>query len=482
MRCVLWIPAMLIGCLSVHGQELSATRLELRGTPWNGVTGAILGTRDVIPLVLGTTATVPQPIRFQVGSLGSIRAAELTGVGETWLRGPVAIGASTGTIPTTQLRIGTVSSSGGLGLDVDLRWTTDASGIWVRGIGASGTDHAGILVSSAQNGQGTGIRLGGPSGSGRPTLLTGIEITGGTGLRYNALVSGSGTAITIGGTIPPQRGLEVSVGGSDHVGIYTQGNTSGTALIAAVVSSAYPPPSPRPQTAAMAIAATNASVSSDTLIGMLGVAQRGGSGSKLMMSIGVKASAQHNATSHGGIAIGLQADASSSAPSSATAVSALCLSQPGGTALAVNEGLVYLGSSAEDRPQSLFFLPGSGRTMTSVYTLRSSGSRYCVGTMAMTLGAGPVGALAVGDGEMLLLTGSFIQSVVEGLAGGSPGRLMTLIAIGYPVELRHNSFAVNAEQRFLLPAQQDLIIPIDGAATVWYDGIVQRWRLVGRSW
>jgi hypothetical protein len=50
------------------------------------------------------------------------------------------------------------------------------------------------------------------------------------------------------------------------------------------------------------------------------------------------------------------------------------------------------------------------------------------------------------------------------------------------VEFEHASIAVGAEESFLFPLGQNILVPIDGALTVWYDGDVQRWRCLSRSW
>jgi len=472
---------MVLGTTAAICQELRTTRLEVSPPAWSGASGAFVGTRSTMPLVLGTASMIPQPVQIQVGSLGSLRSLEVSGAGETWLRGPVAIGAMTGTVPGTMVRIASITQEGGRGLDVDLTGTQHSTGIAIRMVGTSGSEHAGMTISSLQNGIGTGIRLGGPSGT-RPTLATAIDVTGGTGLLYNALTAGSGTAIRIGGTTAPQRGVDITVSGEDHVGVYAQGNTNGTALVGSVVSAAYASIAPRARTGVMGVAATNSSATSDTLVGVWGGSRRGGSGSKAMTSIGVLATAHHETTSHGGIAIGLKAEAVSLAPGTATAVGALLSAVPGAIALAVTDGSVYLGSSPQDRPPELQWLPGSGQTVTHAYSMRTSGARYRTGTTTIAAAAGPSGAVPVGEGEVVILRGNVIQSVVQGLAGGRHGREVILLATDYPVEFEHASIVVGAEESFLFPLGQNILVPIDGALTVWYDGDAQRWRCLSRSW
>ncbi len=466
---------------SLSAQELRTTRLEVSPPSWSGAGGAFIGTRSTMPLVLGTSSLIPQPVQIQVGSLGSVRAVEVSGAAETWLRGPVAVGAQTGTTPGTLVRIASITPHGGTGLGVDLSGAAQSTGIAIRMVGTSGSDHAGVMISSAQNGLGTGIRLGGPPGT-RPTLATGIDVTGGTGLLYNALTAGSGTAVRIGGTTAPQRGVDITVAGDDHVGVYAQGNTNGTGVVGTVVSAAYPSPLARPRTGVMGLAATNASTTSDTLIGVWGSTRRGGSGSKTMTSIGVLATAHHETSSHGGIAIGLKAEAVSIAPGNATAVGALLSSVPSAVALAVTDGTVFLGSHPLERPPELLWMPGSGQTVTYAYSLRTSGPRHRTGVSTVEATAGPSGVAPVGESELLVIRGNVIQSVIQGLGGGRHGREVTILVTDHPVEFEHSSIAVAAEQTFLFPFAQNYVVPVDGAFTVWYDGDVQRWRCLSRSW
>ncbi|MBK8909761.1 MAG: hypothetical protein IPM61_00370 [Chlorobi bacterium] len=74
------------------------------------------------------------------------------------------IGINATPVATTKLAIGTVDPAGGIGLGVNMTGTTTSTGIKVTNVGASGTNDAGIAVSSSAAGTGTGIRIGGGAG------------------------------------------------------------------------------------------------------------------------------------------------------------------------------------------------------------------------------------------------------------------------------------------------------------------------------
>ena len=464
----------------MSSQEIRTTRLELSGPAWNGVTGAFIGTRETIPLVLGTTAPTAQPIRFLVGPAGVVRALEISSAGETWMQGPVAIGPSTGTIAGTHLRVADIPSTGGIGL----ARTTTSTGLAVQNIGTNGSDHAGLVFSSTANGVGTGARFGGPSGSGRPTLLTAIDVTGGTGMRYNALSAGQGTAIEIGGTTSPQRGIDIKVSGSDHVGVYARSNTLGTGLIGISVSGSYADPPVRSNTGIFGYSASSSAATADTLTGVSSLAERGGRGGRQTTTLGMRAQASSNASQHAGTAIGILAEASSLSPGVSVAIGGLFRSSAGGLSLATFDGDVYLGSSNAERPPTLAdaTTQGAGTSMTHVFGLRSSGPLYRTGTLNVVLAAGLAAAPNVQDADLVLITSNAAGSELDGLAGGNRGRLITLINREGVLLLHNNGVGAGAGETFALAQGADVVVPPDGAVTLWYDDSIGAWRLIGRSW
>ncbi|RPI67254.1 MAG: hypothetical protein EHM43_09105 [Ignavibacteriae bacterium] len=253
--CLTLMVALAVGAVATAAQQFSTTRLEVAGPAWNGTTGALIGTREINPLVIATTAPSAQPIRFYTGNNGTLRAMEIGATGHVTMRGPLSIGAATMAAANDVARIATIAPNGGSGLTIDLQGSVNATGLRLIGVGLTGTEEGGIVLSSQSNGTGTALRLGGPTGSPRPTFATGLDITGGVGLRYNALTTGDGTAITIGSSTAPRRGIEVVASGSGHAGVIAQANSSGTAIVGSAQSAAYQPPEPERGVGVLAIAA-----------------------------------------------------------------------------------------------------------------------------------------------------------------------------------------------------------------------------------
>ena len=467
-----------------RAQELQATRFELKGPAWDGSNGAIIGSRETVPLVIGTTAPVAQPIRFLVGPFGSDRVVELTGGGETWIKGPLAIGATTGTLPNVQVHLSDVAPENGVGMCVDLRGTSSVSGIQIRNIGLTGEAAAGVILSAQANGFGTGIRFGGPVGSERGTLLTAIDITGGTGLRYNALRAGEGTALEIGGTVAPQRGVDVEVSGSGHVGIVSRANTLGSGVIGMSASGAYDDIAVATNTGVLGWAASNANTRADTVTGVRAVSQRGGQGSRAMMTIGLRAEARSDAQQHAGNALGLLAQASATAPGVAVAIGAAFRAPREGFAVASLGGDTFLGSSFDEVPEDLEALTSATetQTLTHAFAIRTSGGRYHVGVKTIDLPQGGAGMVDPGPGEILRVQTDAAGSTVDGLEGAEEGRTVIVINLGGPLTLHNNAAQALPGLGFLLPDGLDVVIPPEGAVQLWFDAISEGWRLVGASW
>lgn len=363
---------VLIVVLSCKAQQLTATRFILSGVPWNGTEGALVGTMENNPLQIATTSHTQQPILFSIGDSGKV--AEMLSNGDTWFRGTVFISPRT---------------TGSLVLDAQSLPTTTS--MLIKNIGVSGTEHAGIVLSSFSNGIGTGLRLGGPTGSTRNTLATGIDITGGTGIRYNALTAGNGTAFEIGKTVAPVRGIDVLVSGANQVGVHARANTNGSGLVGLSMSSAYPDPPISERTGVKGVAASNSTVAVDTLFGVQGIAMRSGIGGTQTISIATSGKATSIGTSHAGTAIGILGSATATAPGKASAIGVLAQTTDPSTSLSlVALGAdVYLGSTAAERPlqltNSALSIAGVGQNTTHMFDAKVSGQLKLCGSLSHTI-------------------------------------------------------------------------------------------------
>jgi hypothetical protein len=80
----------------------------------------------------------------------------------------------------------------------------------------------------------------------------------------------------------------------------------------------------------------------------------------------------------------------------------------------------------------------------------------------------------------LRLTADGGGSALGGLAGGTPGRLITLFNIaGGALTINDEDAGSAAANRFALTGA--IVIPTDGSATFLYDGVSLRWRCIGTS-
>jgi hypothetical protein len=455
----------------LHCQELKATRFELSGQPFDGLQGAVIGTREVIPLVIAHTGPIPQPVRILVGPGGSTRALEISGFGEALFRGPMAIGPTTGTDPSTTLRLADVVD-GGRGIGIDLR-NRPSYGLHISNIGASASEFAGILVSSAQNGVGTGIRVGGPAGT-TPTLSTGVEIWGGTGIRYNALTSGSGTALDIGGTQPPNKGITINVSGGDQVGLSARANTLGTAVAAASISSSYSGPPTFPGTAIVAMSATNSNATADSAIGVRALVRRAGVGSRNITSVGVLADVAATGSLHSGTAIGMMGRASNTSPGTAVAIGGAFSALPGHLALVALDGDVHLGSRNGSPLPTLdaSTLSGSRESTTYAHHFATSGAVRLASRVAAWVVKGAVNAVDADDAG----------AEVHGVLQPADGRVVVLTFDADGTTVVHQAGQVDPQYRIILHGEANLVVPLYGAITLWYDGEEERWRLIATSW
>lgn len=437
------------------------------------------------PLVIAQRAPAGMPIRVLAGAGGSIRSLEIDGLGGTWIRGPVSVGEVTGAQPNELLRIGSLGATNGKGLVISMTGTSTSSGLIISDIGASGSENAGLVLSSSSNGTGTGLRIGGPQGGIRPTLSTGIDITGGVGLRYNALVSGSGTAIEIGGTQPPRRGLEIVVSGNDHVGLIAHANTAGTGLIGSSRSLAYPTVGSFQRTGVVGHSATNSTAASDTCTGVLGVGLRGGNAGVSTVTVGVHGTVDLRSGFSTGVAIGVMGRAFQLDQNAGLLIGGLFRATPRGFAI-VADGNVYLGSADNARPPDLnraALALSTAQTTTYAFDLDVSGE-LAMRSASMMPSAAEDLVQAAGT---IVECGTYSARRIQGGAGSrvigvSPtvsGRMVLLCNIGQnTIELIHEEQAVLYSQRLSLPDGLNAEIQPGACSWFWYDSIVQRWRRI----
>ncbi len=441
-----------------------------------------------VPLVIANRAPAGQPIVFLAGASGSVRSLEVDATGATWIKGPLSIGDAVGAHALEQLRIGSVAQVGGYGGVISLLGTTQSTGLLIRDVGVSGPDNAGLVLQSVANGTGTGMRIGGPAGAQRPTFSTGIDVTGGTGFRYNALSSGSGSAIEIGGTTAPRRGIEITTAGTDHIGVVSVANTGGAGIIGVSRSSAYTDIPPTKGIGVRGHAATNSTASADTVVGLFGSAQRGGTGGTQTTTVGMHARAESAGSAHAGTAIAILGSAVSTAPGRAAAISAMFHSASDGLSLATFGGDVLLGCSDEARPSVLDRSTASAmdtKTTTHIYNSITSGTARV--TM-LELRSGGAVALAAGNNNDVRCEGIVIVRLdctngvceITGFADGSKDRVIIIVARRGNVTLRNESPLSEAANRLRLPQAADAEITADSGCMLWYDAEISRWRIIDR--
>lgn len=529
---------LLVGLMAsadrLHAQRIAADVVDLRGVmAWDGTTGSYIGTSSPAPLSIVHRAMVPQPIRMYGGPGGSLLMLDIASTGEVQV--PRGLGLGPGVAPGVgeRLRIGRIANTG-TGLIIDMTATDSATALAVRNVGASGTVHAGIAITAVANGSGTGLRFGGPSGSGRATLGTAIDVTGGTGYRYNALVAGAGTALDIGATTPPVRGIDVTAAGSDHIGGVFRANMLGTGVVGIARSGSWTDPPVEPRVGVRGHAASNSTVASDIIVGVLGTTVRGGSGGTNTTSIGVDARADGQGTNHGGLSVGLRAAATSTDAGTAAAIGVLADVEPSTSHLAIvaRRGDVYLGSSTADRPGGVPLalsqaLPTANTSTTYLHTARISGDLvlrhttspptvvqaspqadtivYRLPTTAPDPGAVLAAATVAGDtvdlawtlpastatltvAEPTVLTADAavyrIVTIDDGALRGvrTPGRsrILTIAAVQGSLPVRHEDIDVDPADRIRLPGGTDRTIVEDGMLSLWYDATSARWRMLSQ--
>ena len=473
----------LLSFACVAAQELTATRFEVSGPVWNGVSGALIGTRDVIPLVIANTSPTAQPIRFFAGANGAVRAMEVTTNADVWMRGSLSVGALTGAAANELARISTIPSTNGRGLVIDLTGTTTSTGLLVQNVGLTGIDDAGVMLQSVSNGTGTGIRIGGPQAAGRPTFSTGVDITGGVGLRYNALNAGSGTAFDIGGTTAPSKGIDATVSGSGSIGVLARANSTGAGVIGLSQSASYSSVPSVERVGVMGRAASNSTVGADTLVGVYGNVIRGGNGGTLTTSIAIRASANTSGTNHAGTSIGLLSVAEAIAPGVGVAIGGVFITPDDDLSLVAIGGDVLLGCAAAYQPTSFTAstLTGTTQSQTQVYDVQVSGVPSFVNHATQVLPLGVTPTLFPADAPIVRVLCDINGSDIAGIDDIREGRILTIINTLGVLNITAENLASIAQNRILTPAMANLAVPVNGSVTLWYDIEDNRWRVVSTN-
>lgn len=494
-----------------------------------------MGTTSDIPLVVANASEVGQPLRLQTGPRGSLIGLEVTSAAEVVVPRRLSVGSGVGAGLQERMRIGSLPATGGTGMVIDMRMTDSTTGLAIRDVGLSGSLHAGMSLTSVANGVGTGIRIGGAMSSGRATLATGIDIVGGTGLRYNALVAGQGTAIDIGSTLSPQRGVDITVSGSSSVGLVARSNLLGVGMVGVSRSGTTEEPMLRPRTGVHGHAASNSAVAADNIVGVMGSTVRGGVGGSATVSIGVDGLSEGQSTANAGLSIGVRGRAVSSNVGSASAIGGLFEASPSASHFAVvsRRGNTYLGSAVHDRPSVVPLISGGldsvNTSTTWMFRARISGGMSLVGsaTSEVSLVAPSSGRYTLrlpaamphpgdamiadernGDTISFAWRGhatayawnpvpgaEFVGAIPQNVsvirivvpAAGStligiqtPPRpvMVTMVMLGGPLTIVNESLALEAENRILSFTGANCITDGDASATLWYDDASDRWRLI----
>lgn len=521
--------------VELQAQTFRAGRIELDTLGvWDGHHGAYVGSTALQPLSVVNASPIAQPIRLFTGTGGSVLGFELSGAGDVTIPFRLGVGNGVAAAASERFRIGAIHSGLQTGLTIDMRFADSTTGVSIRDIGNSGSIGSGISLTSAANGTGVGIRIGGPAGSGRATMLTGIDITGGLGLRYNALSAGSAKAIDIGSTTPPNVGIEVTASGSSHIAGIFRANTQGMGVVGISRSGSLSDPDHRPRTGVLGYATTASNTAADVITGVRGEVLRAGTGGTNTLSIGVEAEAASIGTADGGLAVGLRARASTAGNGTTAAIAALFESDTsrGHLALAVRGGHTYLGSTSHDRPPGIWTfsegLATENLSTTWMYDARVSGSLtlrgrasafaailppnsgqwkyrwpseppdvgYSLGVIGrqndtFQLGWMPMAASVylqfepggqiinqLGNRNVVVASSSQAGSRLIGMAVPNHPVVVHFINIANELTIVHEDIGAPAEQRFRSPFGNDIIITDEGAITFWYDVIGQRWRVI----
>ena len=462
---------LLVSAQLVQAQSLSATRLM------NTANSAML---------ISNASQTGMPIGIYTGPFGAINAVTIDSRGGMWMLGPISIGKSVGASSTEAVRIGSLVANGGTGLFVSMTGTQQSTGVAIRDIGATGTENAGISISSAANGTGTGLRIGGPVGSTRPTLGTGIDIVGGLGMRFNALSNGTGTAIEIGGTFSPRRGIEITVSGSDHVGVLSRANSSGTAIVGIAQSLGSEVITPRIRTGISGYASSNSAVSSDTLVGVFGSSIRAGGGGTQTTAIGVYGHTTIKSTQHAGLSIGVLGKSETTATGQYTAIGGCFLGDSVALSLVAIGGDVILGGSPEriaSKIRSPHLYQYLTRTTTHMFDADIAG---VLNLRALTLTIHENSVVVNANTDVINAPlSAIIRCLVQdnGLSIGGlscnqqSGCMLMLMVLENDLTVLHNA-ATTLADRFILPGGQDMLLVADTLYQFLYDSSDQCWRLV----
>jgi len=432
-----------------------------------------------------------QPMQFLVGASPQIVAMQLSTAGDVQLPLRLGVGSGVGAAFNERVRIAAIESTDGNGVVVDMVGTQASNGIIIQNVGLSGSDHAGIVIQSASNGSGTGLRLGGPPDAQRPTLGTGIDITGGTGIRYNALSAGTATALDIGGTVPPSRGIDVTSAGSENVAGFFRTNMLGSALVGSVQSAAYQDPTFIARVGVRGNAASNSASSADDIVGVLGTVTRGGNGGSQTQSIAVKAIANGIATAQSGLVEAMRGEVSTTAAGSFGAIAAhfIAPSMKNSFGLVISGGAgVVLGCSDDDPP------PGLSTTMSNALGMGNTSTTYLHdarvtgglstrnfsmrGSTLPDLVAGAQHDVDIGSYSVIRVWSTAPGSMITGFTNGADGKVLLVVNRGAPLTLEHEGIGSQMMNRITSMSGENITTVNEGTILLWYDSSLQRWIII----
>lgn len=436
-----------------------------------------------LPLVITNRSTNNLPLRVVSGP-ASVRSLEIGSSGYTWLLGPVSVGNGIGTAPLESMRIGAIAPQGGRGLTISLDATTSSTGLFVGDVGVTGSTDAGIVISSQSNGIGTGLRLGGPTSAGRPTLGTGIDITGGTGMRYNALTSGSGVAIDVGGTTPPRRGIEIVAAGPQHAGIIARAYSNGMGILGVSQSVVFDSLPLSERVGVRGHAASNSPLAADTITGVMGTTQRGGGGGSQTVSVGVLGRSISAATNNAGTAVGVLGTSITQAAGISVAVGGAFQTDTGQISLMAISGDVILGGEKPLLPHAFqisTYRDMITRNRTYVHHLHASGVTQL---SAVAISPSPVievpptgdVLITVPNATVIRLKGSATGSPIIGMRTNAGSRVITILVTQGVVQLVDEHPLAAPGDRLHFKNNVNLFLEEDDMIQLWYDQEIQRWR------
>jgi hypothetical protein len=237
----------------------------------------------------------------------------------------------------------------------------------------------------------------------------------------------------------------------------------------------------------MGYSASNSNLSVDTLIGVYGLATRGGNGGTQTQSIGIYGKAVGASTQHAGTTIGILGEVSTTAAGHFTSAAGCFLGDSVSLSLLALGGDVVLGGAPQDIPMQIgssALAKYSTRNTTYMHDVHSTGyaSMHQVGVrisevVQVVNGYANSINVSVGGVQTVIAQGNNAQ--IGGLTSfAADGRVAYLLVKGNPLALLHNDIGTAEAERFELPNQAEVFLEPEIVHVLWYDKQVQRWRIM----